>query len=116
LEAWADQPGFDLWASLAQVDPQGAVQQLSSGLIRCTGEDCLRPQPCRLDLQPLLFTAPQGARLRLSIALAAWPQIAVNAGDGTLPRSNAGPCHRVITVVLQLQAASFSILPMIGAN
>jgi hypothetical protein len=54
--------------------------------------------------------------LRLSIALAAWPQIAVNAGDGTLPRSNAGPCHRVITVVLQLQAASFSILPMIGAN
>lgn len=116
LGAWADQPGFDLWVSLAQVDPQGAVQQLSSGVSRYTGEDCQRLQPCQVDLQPLLFTAAQGARLRLSIALSAWPQIAVNAGDGSLPRANAGPCHRVITVVLQLQAASFSILPMVGAN
>jgi predicted acyl esterase len=58
----------------------------------------------------------RGDRLRLSIALAAWPQIAVNAGDGTLARSNASPAHRVITVELTLEDSSFSILPMVRAN
>lgn len=116
LDAWADQPGFDLWASLALLQPGGAVQQLSTGVARFVGEGCLQPQPRRLALQPLLLTADRGARLRLSIALAAWPQMAVNAGDGRLPRASAGPAHRVITVELSLSSASFSILPMIGAN
>jgi predicted acyl esterase len=58
----------------------------------------------------------RGDRLRLSIGLAAWPQIAVNPGDGTLPRGAVTPGHREITVELGLDQASLSIQPMVGAN
>jgi len=67
-------------------------------------------------LQPLLLTLQPGERLRLSIGLAAWPQIAVNPGDGSLPSGPAGPQHRVISVGLELRNASLSIQPMVGAN
>jgi predicted acyl esterase len=67
-------------------------------------------------LQPLLLTLQAGERLRLSIGLAAWPQIAVNPGDGSPPQGPAGPQHRVISVTLQLAEAKLSIVPMIGAN
>jgi len=69
-----------------------------------------------VSLQPLLVNVEAGCALRLSIALAAWPQIAVNPGDGSQPRSGVGPNHRVITVSLQLSSAALSILPMVGAN
>ena len=67
-------------------------------------------------LQPLLVTLEAGCTLRLSIALAAWPQIAVNPGDGSQPRSSVGADHRIITVTLKLGDAALSILPMVGAN
>jgi predicted acyl esterase len=69
-----------------------------------------------VELQPLLLTLQPGDKLRLSIGLAAWPQIAVNPGDGSLPRGPAGPQHRVISVTLQLRAGNLSIQPMVGAN
>ena len=71
---------------------------------------------CSSDLQPLLVTLEAGCTLRLSIALAAWPQIAVNPGDGSQPRSSVGADHRIITVTLKLGDAALSILPMVGAN
>jgi predicted acyl esterase len=70
----------------------------------------------QVELQPLLLTLQPGERLRLSLGLAAWPQIAVNRGDGTQPYGPAGPQHRVISVELELCAASLSIQPMVGAN
>ena len=116
LHGCADQPGFDLWASLARIAPGGEVWLLSSGVARFVGASCTSSQRRQVSLQPLVCTVARGDRLRLSIALAAWPQIAVNAGDGTLACSNAGPAHRVITVELTLEHSSFSILPMVGAN
>ena len=116
LTACADQPGFDLWACLARITPGGAVWLLSTGMARWAGAGCTSPQPRQVTLQPLLCSVARGDRLRLSIALAAWPQMAVNAGDGDPVRSNAGPAHRVITVELTLENSSFSILPMVGAK
>jgi predicted acyl esterase len=102
--------------ALSRVSSSGAAEQLSTGVLRCLGEDCLKPQLRQVVLQPLLAGLQAGERLRLSIGLAAWPQVAVNAGDGSLPLGPAGPDHRVITATLDLAEAQLSILPMVGAN
>jgi len=116
LEAMADQPGFDLCAALSVAKPDGSVLQISAGVARWRGEPCLAMATRTLQLQPLLLTLQPGERLRLSIGLAAWPHIAVNKGDGSLPAGAAGPEHRVISVSLQLSNAWLSIQPMVGAN
>jgi predicted acyl esterase len=116
LHAAADQPGFDLCLALSIVTPDGQVRQLSTGVARYRGEDCQSMERRQVALQPLLTDLPAGCRLRLSIGLAAWPQIAVNPGDGSLPEGSAGARHRVISVTLQLADSCFSIRPMAGAN
>ena len=116
LEAMADQPGFDLCAALSVVQSDGQVRQCSTGVARWLGHSCQTMARRLVQLQPLLITLQPGERLRLSLGLAAWPQIAVNPGDGTRPRGAAGPRHRVISVELELRAASLSIQSMIGAN
>ncbi|MEB3173460.1 MAG: CocE/NonD family hydrolase [Cyanobacteriota bacterium] len=116
LCAAADQPGFDLCVALSRVSSSGAAEQLSTGVLRCLGEDCLKPQLRQVVLQPLLAGLQAGERLRLSIGLAAWPQIAVNPGNGAVPSGCVGTEHRVITVQLTLAGASFCIRPMVDAN
>ncbi|MBU6250114.1 MAG: CocE/NonD family hydrolase [Cyanobacteria bacterium REEB417] len=116
LIAQADQPGFDLCAALSLLRPDGQVSQLSTGVARHRGAACEAPQQRCIELQPLFAQLRRGDRLRLSIALAAWPQIAVNPGDGTLPRGAVNTGHREITVELGLDQASLSIQPMVGAN
>ena len=116
LAAAADQPGFDLCVALSVLEANGAVQQLSTGVARFRGEGCRQRQTRQVSLQPLLAGLRAGERLRLSIGLAAWPQIAVNPGDGSLPQGPAGPDHRVITVALELPEASLCITAMVGAN
>lgn len=116
VTAAADQPGFDLCVALSVIRSNGAVLQCSTGVLRQLGVECMQPRRCVVALQPLLLTLQAGERLRLSIGLAAWPQIAVNPGDGSPPQGPAGPQHRVISVTLQLAEAKLSIVPMIGAN
>ena len=120
LEAAADQPGFDLWACLSLVQADGRVLQLSTGLCRVLGEPALWLQPRELALQPLAVMLAAGERLRLSLAGAAWPAIAVNPGDGTPPRGGSGPEHRIISIDLALEAARLwlepLLAPQIGAN
>jgi predicted acyl esterase len=116
LDAMADQPGFDLCAALSVVQSDGQVRQCSTGVARWLGESCLVMAERRVELQPLLLTLHPGETLRLSIGLAAWPQIAVNPGDGSLPQGPAGPQHRVISVALELSKSCLSIEPMVGAN
>ncbi|MCP9849377.1 CocE/NonD family hydrolase [Cyanobium sp. Morenito 9A2] len=113
LELEADQPGFDLCAALSVLRGGGAaVEQLSTGVGRFLGPACLRRERRRLELQPLLLTLAAGDRLRLSLAAAAWPQIAVNPGTAELPRGWGGPTHRVITLVLRLDSAQLMIEAM----
>lgn len=116
LEAASDQPGFDLCVALSLCHGDGRIEQLSTGFSRILGASAQVSQRRTVSLQPLLVNVEAGCALRLSIALAAWPQIAVNPGDGSQPRSGVGPNHRVITVSLQLSSAALSILPMVGAN
>ena len=116
IQASADQPGFDLCVALSVLELGGGVRQLSTGVARFLGEGCLEPQLRQVALQPLLLTLAPGERLRLSIGLAAWPQIAVNPGDGSPPQGGSGPAHRTISVELQLAGAELSIQPMVGAN
>ena len=113
IGAQADQPGFDLCAALSQVGPDGRVVQLSTGVLRQLGDGCRQAEMLRLELQPLCATLAPGDRLRLSLAGAAWPQIAVNPGDGTVPRGGASPAHRVITLSLQLAEARLELKPMV---
>jgi hypothetical protein len=116
ITAAADQPGFDLCAALSVVGADGSVLQVSTGVARFLGESCLEPQRRLVVLQPLLLHLRPGERLRLSLGLAAWPQIAVNPGDGSQPLGGSGPNHRTISVALQLADAELSMRPLVGAN
>jgi putative CocE/NonD family hydrolase len=116
LDVEADQPGFDLCASLSLLGRDGRVLQLVSGYGRFRGEDCRHRRPRRLRLQPLRASVAPGERLRLSLAAAAWPQLAVNPGDGSLPLAAVGPGHRVISLRLHLDTSRFWLMPLFGAN
>ena len=113
LVASADQPGFDLCAALSRVSADGRrINQLCTGVGRWRGDDCLGPRPRQVDLQPLFAGLAAGERLRLSLAAAAWPQIAVNPGDGSLPAGGSGPTHRIVTLRLRLRDARLRIEPL----
>ncbi len=109
----ADQPSFDLCGALSAVDADGGqVLQLCTGVARfgpeAVGSDALRT----LRFQPLAFQLTAGQRLRLSLAAAAWPQIAVNPGDGRRPMGGSGPTHRTISLILNLEGSLLSLQPL----
>ncbi|MCS5699944.1 CocE/NonD family hydrolase [Cyanobium sp. FGCU-52] len=113
----ADQDGFDLCAALSHLPREGtAVRQVATGVARFRGEGARAPQRRRLTLQPLALRLAEGDRLRLSLAAAAWPQIAVNAGDGSLPLEAPGPRHRVIGLQLQLAGSRLWLTALTGAD
>ncbi len=117
LRVSADQPSFDLCAALSEVSPDGgAVRQLSTGLARFGPTSAAGDGPRSLALQPLATLVAAGQRLRLSLAAAAWPQIAVNPGDGSLPAGGSGSGHRVISLTLELEGAHLGLEPLIRAN
>ncbi len=117
LDLAADQPGHDLCGALSVVRGGGSqVLQLCTGVGRWLGEDALRLQQRRLQFQPLLATLRAGECLRLSLAAAAWPQIAVNHGDGRPPSGPTGPEHRVITLQFSLQEAQLHLKPLTSAK
>ncbi len=117
LTVAADQPGFDLCAALSRVSAGGGrVTQLATGLGRWRGEACREPRQRQVDLQPLFAELAAGERLRLSLAPAAWPQVAVNPGDGSLPAGGSGPRHRIVTLSLRLAEALLWIRPLAAAE
>ena len=116
LRAACDQEGFDLCVALSVLGLDGSVRQISTGVARHLGPDCRRPLLRQVNLQPLLLRLRPGERLRLSIGMAAWPQIAVNPGDGSPPRGGSGIGHRIISLELQLAESLLSIVPMVDAN
>jgi len=117
LRVSADQPSFDLCAALSEVSPDGgAVRQLTTGLARFGPTAAAGDGPRSLALQPLATLVAAGQRLRLSLAAAAWPQIAVNPGDGSLPAGGSGSGHRVISLTLELESAHLGLEPLIRAN
>ena len=113
----ADQPGFDLCIALSLLPAASTeVRQLSTGFARVLGQHALEARVRRVELQPLAVALTSGDRLRLSIAAAAWPAIAVNPGDGSQPWGPAGPNHRVITLTLALEGSLLQFVPLSEAD
>jgi predicted acyl esterase len=94
----------------------GTVLQLATGVGRFGSGLGAADGPLELNLQPLATLVDAGRRLRLSLAAAAWPQIAVNPGDGRRPAGGGGPGHRVISLTLDLAGSHLSLEPLIRAN
>jgi predicted acyl esterase len=114
LRVEADQPGFDLCAALAVVSADGQrARVLCTGVLRVLGPGAMTPLERQVRLQPLAATLRSGERLRLSLAGAAWPQVAVNGGDGRQPRSGPTGAHRLITLTLLLEDAELAITPLL---
>ena len=114
LRVEADQPGFDLCAALAVVSADGqTARQVCTGVLRVLGDEAMEPLERCVRLQPLAASLGVGERLRLSLAPAAWPQVAVNGGDGSQPRGGATARHRLITLTLLLAGAELVIEPLL---
>ena len=112
IEAYADQPGFDLCVALSRL-PSGAttVEQLSTGTRRFLGDESLRKAERIVALQTICATFNPGDRLRLSIAAAAWPAIGVNSGSVEVPSGAPTPHHRVVTMTLELADSELTLIP-----
>ena len=128
LFAYADQPGFDCCVALSvcRADTK-AVQQLSTGVLRILGDHALEEHERRVSLQAVEAYERRvslqaveahlqaGDQLRLSIAAACWPAIAVNTGDPTVPPGPASSACRVTTLHLSMSQAELGFEPLITA-
>ncbi|KEF43272.1 MAG: alpha/beta hydrolase [Cyanobium sp. CACIAM 14] len=117
LRISADQPSFDLCAALSVLETHGrTVHQLCTGVARFGPRPAGRGNWRSLRFQPVCAQLEPGQRLRLSLAAAAWPQIAVNPGDGRRPMGGSGPDHRVISLTLELEGSRLSLDPLLPAS
>ena len=117
LGVQADQPGFDLCLALAVVSACGGrVRQVSTGVARQLGDHCLEPLQRQVRLQPLATRLQAGERLRLAVAAAAWPQVAVNPGNGQPAWGGPGAEHRIISLAFDRQGARLSLQPLANAR
>ncbi|MEB3271984.1 MAG: CocE/NonD family hydrolase [Synechococcus sp.] len=112
----ADQPAYDLCVALAVVQGDGSSLQLCTGLRRILAAEIWQRAEQLVELQPLAVELQPGERLRCAIAAAAWPAIAVNPGDGSMPGAAAGSDQRIITLELDLLGAQLWLEPLIAAD
>ena len=112
IQIEADQPSFDLCAALSRIDGSGGVHQLSTGVARLRQQAGITTTVL-LELQPLFANLEGGDRLRLSLAGSAWPQIAVNPGDSSIPSGPSSCLHRVITLKIDLAAAELHLMQLL---
>ena len=114
ITASADQPGFDLCVALSVCPANGSeIRQLSTGVRRVIGAHALQPTTHRVELQALEALLKAGDRLRLSIAGACWPAIAINPGHGDGICGPPNPDCRVISITLNMVEAFVSFEPLI---
>jgi predicted acyl esterase len=114
LRVGADQPSFDLCGALSLLPRNSPeVRQLSTGFGRFQARPSCGAN-LELKLHPLGVSLEAGDRLRLSLAGSAWPQIAVNPGDGTLATGAPGPRHRVITLKFELAETKLYLSRLLG--
>ena len=112
LQASADQPGFDLCVALSRLPRDSTqVQQLSTGVLRMSGEAARTLAQRRILLQPLLATLHPGDRMRVSIAGSAWPAVGVNPGTPEVASGAPGSRHRIVTMTLELAGSQLSLIP-----
>lgn len=96
LHAEADQPSFDLSATLSTVAPDGRAWTLTHGYRRCDA-----PGELEVPMRAACATVPAGHALRLSVAGASFPAYAVNPGDGRPASEFTAEAERVTTITLR---------------
>ncbi len=96
LHAEADQPSFDLSATLSTVAPDGRAWTLTAGHRRCDV-----PGEVEVPMRAACATVPAGHALRFSVAGASFPAYAVNPGDGRPAAEFVAEAERVITITLR---------------
>ncbi len=104
----ADQPGFDLAATLSEVLPDGRVLNLADGYARV----CEAGAPLLVSLGAVCALIAKGTALRLSLAAGAFPAFAVNAGDLSHPAASRLIDRRVIVLKVDHGAGQASCLKL----
>lgn len=109
LHAEADQPSFDLSATLSTVAPDGRAWTLTAGHRRC---DQTRDSGGEIEvpMRAACATVPAGFALRLSVAGASFPAYAVNPGDGRPASEFTAAAERITTITLHHGGAAPSRL------
>ena len=117
IRAASEGNGFDICGTLGLLHGDGGahqrVEQLCMGVNRWCGSSARHMAWREVRFQPLLCTLPAGQRLRLSVALGAWPLIGINPGDGCAPHAVASHERRVVVVTFDWHEARFS-LPLLA--
>ena len=93
LHGGADCDPFTVYVSLSTVEPDGRSLHLTAAGARLSGAG-----PWRVRLRPVLATLRRGHKLRLSIALAAFPGLALEHGDARGWAEVRAGEHPVITL------------------
>lgn len=79
LDYRTDNPHFDVFVRLSEVDPQGRSRNVSDGFRRF---DAAPAGPIRLDLDPIAHRFGPGSRIRVLVAGGCHPRFARNLGTG----------------------------------
>lgn len=93
---------IDLSCALSVLDAEGQAMLLCEGYVHVPET---AGRTARAPLRPTLCSLPAGARLRLSLALASFPNFPVNPGTGAPPLTAPLESHQVITLHLNLRGA-----------
>ena len=109
LDYCCDNPHFDVFARISEVDPRGRSRNVSDGFRRFSAHP---DTPLRLELDPIAHRFSPGSRLRVTIAGGCHPRFARNLGTGeptVSGRRLAGSTH-----TLRHSDASRVLLPIGG--
>ena len=79
LDYHSDNPHFDVFVRVSEVDPQGRSRNVSDGFRRF---DTAPTGPIRLELDPIAHRFSPGSRIRLLVAGGCHPRFARNLGTG----------------------------------
>ena len=97
--AVADAETHDLVASLVLVSGDGEVMRLSTGARRQRALTPGEPASWRLDLRPIAWLLPAGARLRVDVSASRFPHFDRNPQQAGVAYGQAEPAdHRVATI------------------
>tara|TARA_Y100001968_G_scaffold333809_1_gene399739 strand:- start:3854 stop:5326 length:1473 start_codon:yes stop_codon:yes gene_type:complete len=115
IVAFADQEGFDLCVAMSILNKERtSAKQLSTGVLRVSGEEAKEPFLRKICLYPLLADFREGESLRISIAGAAWPAIGINPGNQAHPCRAPDANCLVTTISLKLSDSKLRISPLIS--
>jgi putative CocE/NonD family hydrolase len=98
VAATCDRRSHDIVVTLALVTAEGGSRALTGGARRCLGCDPARPSEHEVELRPMAWRCPPGARLRLDVSGARWPAFDRNPHSGAVPAHARADDTRVATI------------------